>query len=219
MDRKELIKSGQILSDRDELFDELRIREKEQETESVPIDAPVPSGWEIYKEYKHKKQIVKYKSKHRAFEDHLWKLFYTSGLTHMSTYPFILKGKKSDREIDVLAADEDFVFLIECTTKRDIGKQGRLKSKMDETRTKFDMVKNRIKQLFPGRAQFHIFATKDIEWTDSQLQVAKELKLINLNEYQLEYLFDLVDIAGAGAKYQIYNRILRGQKKNKKSSF
>ncbi len=148
---KKLFHSGAILTDRDELYDELAIREKKFEKKSVPIDMPLEDGWEPKKEYTHRKQIIKYKSVSRLLEDNVWKLFYSSGMSYMNTRHLILyeiiSGVK--REIDVLAADEDFVLLIECTTKKTIGEKDDLKEKLDVTKSKFNGVAGTIRELFP----------------------------------------------------------------------
>jgi DGQHR domain-containing protein len=210
---KKLFHSGAILTDRDELYDELAIREKKFEKKSVPIDMPLEDGWEPKKEYTHRKQIIKYKSVSRLLEDNVWKLFYSSGMSYMNTRHLILyeiiSGVK--REIDVLAADEDFVLLIECTTKKTIGEKDDLKEKLDVTKSKFNGVAGTIRELFPNQKPIEIFVTRNIEWTDTQKKVAKSHGFTVLNEYMIEYLFDLVKIAGEGAKYQIFGRLLRNK--------
>ena len=78
-------------------------------------------GWEFLSSYKDRKHIrmQKKKSIGELFENKVWKMFFDMGFTTMNRdSQFVISYSKTNptltKQIDVLAADEETVLVIEC---------------------------------------------------------------------------------------------------------
>jgi len=210
------------LAYKDRLFD---YREK-----TIGINEPIEQGWdEVKSNYKRKKLVRKDKTKDKAFEDNVWKMFYNAGFEILSSKPFKLKTKrikiskkalidnpelkKTHTEIDVLVKDGNNVFVIECKSKETYGKSAQIDSAINKITTKKKRVITAIRELFydvdDKKLDIHfIIATEDIKWSSSQEAEAKENNLIKLMYEDTLYIEEVIAIAGKGTKYTLLNRLL-----------
>ncbi len=214
MDKK-YISNGSILEGMD-LEDERRIRKLEKIEKTVGIEVSI-EGWKDLRLYKNKKRIFKEKDISEKLEDKVWLLFYDIGINKISSKNFSLllresNGIKKTKQIDVLALDNNIVFIIECKTKEELGKKS-LKKEIAE----FALIKSTIHSAIKGYLQnrelkfIDIYITENILWDKNDEIDAKENNILVWDEYDLLALEELVEVAGKGAKYQIFNRIFYDQ--------
>ncbi len=216
----ELIVKGRLF-DEDDLDFEYRLRKKEIFENSIEKGSEIPKGWEVKKEYKTKTRIQKEKDIGTRLEDYVWRLFYEIGVQKLSSKYFTInlktrQGQKKTRQIDVLAIDEDIVFIVECKSQVSLGKKS-LKKDIAEFSNNLNDMRIAIRKLIDNQnLRFvFVFATENIIWDENDKLDAKESNLLIWDEYDMLALHDLAKIAGEGAKYQIYNRVFY-QKKIKK---
>ncbi len=202
---------------KDELDAEYKERKKEIFKQSIPIDQDIPDGWKLLRKYIQVQHIFQEKRIGQYLEDKVWKLFYDLGSEAISTNDLTLQiRKKSDlqktKQIDVIAIDNDFVFIVECKSKEKLGKKS-LKKDISELIVNKKVVENSLKSLLENRqiTFVHIIATENIVWNENDKVDAKDAGFLIWNEYDLMVLQDLANLAGEGAKYQIYNRIFSGK--------
>ncbi len=214
---EKVLVQGSLLAE-DELDFEYKERKKSRLKKSIPIDSQIPEGWNLLREFKTVKHICKDKKLSRQLEDKVWMLFFELGADKISSAGFSIlirdvdKVKKT-KQIDVLAIDDDIVFVIECKTRETLGKKS-LRKDIAELSGNKKRIGNSLRRLIGVRSLkfVHIIATENIIWADNDKIDADDAGFICWDEYDLMALQDLANLAGEGAKYQIYNRIFLGKK-------
>jgi len=213
----EIIKKGSILEG-DDLQQEYRDRKRPGMEMSIPKTDPIPDGWEIKREFKTRRRIWKEKNVGIQLEDKVWCLFYELGIPRLSSRRFTLLLKtrgavQKTKEIDVVAIDDDVVFLVQCKSQEKSGKKS-LKKEIAEFAGDANDIRNSLRRLLASRKQQFqfVFATENIEWFQNDKLDAKDSRILTWDEYDLLALQDLASLAGEGAKYQLYTRIFYGKK-------
>lgn len=219
---QEIINTGQLI-DSSELRAHFRLRNREEIQKSINIIDGVPDGWDIKKEYKTKKHIFRNKTIGELLEDKVWTLFYNIGCESISSTQFSLvlrlaDGIKKTKQIDIAAIDNDIVFVVECKSKESLGKKS-LKKEIAEFENNKYNIRNAFKKLLDKRQLQFVFiiATENIIVDDNDKIDADERGTLIWDEYDLLALKELANIAGEGAKYQIYNRVFYNKKIKGKS--
>lgn len=220
---KEIIKHGMLLEN-DELKVEYRARKKTEIEKSIDIESSIPESWKLKRMYKTKKRIYKDKLIGDRLEDKVWILFYEMGVKKLSSSKFTisikqrkkLKSQKeieSTQQIDVLAIDENVVFVVECKSKEQKAKK-RLDTEIAKFSNNMKYIRSSIREALRKRSlQFvFVFATENIEWDENDLLDAKGNKILVWNESDINALLNLAKLAGEGAKFQIYNRVFFDKK-------
>jgi len=122
----EIIKKGAILEG-GELETEYKVRRRTKLEKSIDINIPVPEGWDLKREFKTRKRIFREKSVSLELEDKTWRLFYELGTPRIATRDFAIllrtrNGVDKTKQIDVLAIDDEVVFIVECKSQEKPGK-------------------------------------------------------------------------------------------------
>jgi DNA sulfur modification protein DndB len=211
------IAKGALLEGSD-LEAEYRERKRTQLEKSIARGEPIPDGWEVAREFKTRTRIRKEKSIAVRLEDKVWQLLYEIGTQKLSSRDFTLllrrRGEtKKTKQIDVLGVDDDTVFIVECKSRETLGKRSLKKDIAEFAANKKDL-SNTVKQLLGVRSLkfVFVFATENIQWDRNDRLDAEEESILIWNEYDILALQELANLAGEGAKYQIYNRVFYGKK-------
>ena len=92
-------------------------RKKEYIEESIQheqVEIYKGKGWEVVGKNKTKTRMRKKKPRDELFEDRLWMIFYNLGFFHMNRDRDVkLQVEPYPKKIDVLAKDEDNIFVVE----------------------------------------------------------------------------------------------------------
>ncbi len=216
--KAQVVHKGSLLEGND-LETEYRARKKKRLEESIVKGTPIPSGWEILREFKTRTRIFKEKSIGTQLENKVWRLFYEIGVQKLSSRGFslVLKRRnsiKKTKQIDVLAIDNDIVFIVECKSRERLGKKS-LKKDIAEFRANQNDLRSAIRRLLGIRSLQFVFiiATENIEWNENdRLDAKAKPEILIWDEYDLLALQELAKLAGEGAKYQIYNRVFYNKK-------
>ena len=96
-------------------------------------------GWQVHKEMTSHSWVKKPKSAEIMLEDRIWCLFYRMGYTTISGANFRIEFKKSDgspgsKRINVLAADDETVVVVECRAREHRGRRS-LQKDIDDLET------------------------------------------------------------------------------------
>jgi DGQHR domain-containing protein len=181
------------------------------------VDTLVQAGWLIERRNKNSVRLKKAKPMDQALEDDVWALLARVGFTHLSrgrrfTVP-IAKGhqESATKQIDVLAADDDTVLVVECKSaaavvSRSLGKD------LLETRALRGPVSLAIRQHFGVKKRVGwLFVTRNIVWGTADRARAEEFKIRVLTDNDLDYYLRLADIIGPAARHQLQAEIFGSQ--------
>ncbi|MHC4662050.1 MAG: DGQHR domain-containing protein [Planctomycetota bacterium] len=219
----DLISTGQIFSE-SSLDREFRNKRKNVISSSIPIDDPIPDGWDEDVKFKKTKRVTRDKRASEILIDEIFCLFYRMGMTHISSdaiTPIIKAHKKNSKKhielpISLIAYDLDNVFFIKCCAN-------------PEGPRIHKSIKEDIKEFADNAAQLRVFikryaddnkrnarfiiATRNIIVDDEDEKlIDKERHIVHWDEYDIMALHELTKLAGEGSKYQLYNRLFYGQK-------
>jgi DNA sulfur modification protein DndB len=212
-----VIVKGSIISG-DNLHAEYKSRKKPYIESSMAIDASMPQGWVVHHEFKTVKRVHKEKTVGQQLEDKVWQLLYEIGCREISSsgLTLVIREKANlskNKQIDILAFDDDIAFVVECKSRQSLGKKS-LKKDIAEIAGSRNAVENSIRRMRESRSLkfIHVICTENIIWDENDRVDANETGLLIWDEYDLLALSELSSLAGEGAKYQIYNRIFFGKK-------
>ena len=207
-----------FLLEGDSLEAAYRQRGSEYQTDSLSPGSAIPEGWELEKELKTKVRIRKKKTVGSQLEDKIWRLLYDIGVEKLSDGVFTLvlktrQGVKKTKQIDVVGIDHETVFVVECKSREQLGAKS-LKAEIAEFAGNMNDVRSVFRELLDIRDLEFVFlmATENIIWSDVDRHDAAEAGIQVWDEYDTLALQDLTNIAGQGAKYQIYGRIFKDKK-------
>ena len=212
-----VISRGTLLQG-DDLRAEYSRRKTIHLTKSIPKGSPVPDGWQVTREFKTTTRITKAKSVPQELEDKIWRLLHDIGAQKLSSRDFALVlrkrgGLRKTKQIDVFAVDDDIVFVVECKSQALLGRKS-LKKDIAELAANLNALRSAARELLGSRELEFVFvmATENIQWDENDRLDAREANILPLDEYDVLALQELAELAGQGAKYQLYSRVLFGKK-------
>ena len=173
-------------------------------------------GWEIQKEYKTKVRVKKEKLHGDYFEDRVWTLMANLGFKYLnkdSKFKITYDEEKGlEQQIDVFAANDEVVLVIECKSadklknkdfSKDINELGNLR----------EGIIKRIKKHFDGTPRIaFLFCTNNCIVSDNDQQRMKSSKILWLNQDDIRYFENLTYSIKKATIYQFLGRIFAQQK-------
>lgn len=173
-------------------------------------------GWLFESELKTKLKMRKLKAHDLAFEDKVWAALARLQFTHLNAgRTFTLRygdAAKETQQIDVFAADEEVVLVVECKSTQAIGKAGQFKTEVEAIQGKRAGLMRRIAAEYPGRKVKFVLATNNYTVSDPVKERIAAAGIFHINEYAVEYYLELADHLGAAAKYQLLGALFAGEK-------
>ncbi len=172
-----------LVSDPIEIGKLYRAKNKEYQTLSVDhslVDDYLQKGWEVDQELKTKTKIKKKKSHSKQFEDDIWCQFYNLGFRTLNrdetlNLPFGTDNEDK-KQIDIIAVNDETVFLVECKSSLKSRKAPSYKDEFDLLRLRIDGFRKAITQLFGKDLKMkYIFATRNLR-LDSESEDMKRLE-------------------------------------------
>lgn len=173
----------------------------------------IDEGWEFYKDYKDRKFICMKKTKpiDEQFEDKVWLLFAKMGFTHMNDdrnfeMSYDYQNPDFTQQIDVFAADDESVIIVECKAAETI-KDGIFKKNIEALHGQMDGLSKEARKQFPGRKVKFIWATQNYILSKADQNKLKEWGIIHFGDAAIDYYSDLVKHLGSAAKYQLLGNL------------
>jgi DNA sulfur modification protein DndB len=183
------------------------------------VDNYIKDGWEEYRTpLKTKTPIRKLKPFARQFEDDVWCQFYELGYRCLNyDDQFILpfgKDPKETKQIDVVAINDDTIFLIECKSSAESKNAPTCKDEFDLIGLRLDGFTKAMQQIFGRNVRVkYIYATRNLridpERKDYERLITSKAFLYNNNTYN--YINSLIKNYKKAAMYQFLGLIFKNE--------
>ena len=180
----------------------------EDKQRKVALGELEEEGWEYVKDYSDPKfvKVRREKPYDEQFEDRVWLLFYQMGFLHMNkdrnfkmTYDF--QNPNFTQQIDVFAADEETVLIVECKSA-DKTKDGTFKKEIEALHGQMDGLRKTALKQFPGRKVKLIWAVHNYIMSPKDIQRMEEWGIIFFSDSTIDYYCELVRHLGTCARFQ-----------------
>ena len=167
-------------------------------------------GWEILRKNKKSYRLKKEKPHDEQLEDEVWCILAKMGFDELSDgRNFTIKDGEQDRQIDVFAKDRETAILIECTKCEDY-KRKDISDLINKIVKLKGGTSNSIKEYYGNEIKLKIrwvIATRNIEVTRSNKQIADHEKIVLLDENDLNYYTKLSKLLKHTSKYQFLSHL------------
>ncbi|WP_061312490.1 DGQHR domain-containing protein [Clostridium botulinum] len=201
---KELVKARNLRKNR---FIENRDRK-------VALQELESEGWEYVKNYADPKfiKVRKEKPYDQQFEDKIWLLFAQMGFTHLNTdrnfkMTYDFQNPDFTQQIDVFAADDETILIIECKSAEKI-KDGVFKKNIEALHSQMDGLRKEALKHFPKRKVKFIWATQNYIMSKTDLKKMEEWGIVYFSDSIIQYYSELVKHLGTCARYQLLGSLL-----------
>lgn len=210
----ESIVSGEALIKVRKLRSKTFIESKERR---VALPELNDEGWEEYKSYKNNKFVGVRKNKRfdEVFEDRVWCLFEKLGFIYMNKdRSFIMSYDFNDpnntQQIDVFAADEETVIIVECKAAETI-KDGVFKKPLEAFRGQMDGLRREAQKKFPKAKVKFIWATHNYIMSPTDQEKMRQWDIVHFSDAVINYYYELVKHLGSCARYQLLGNLFANQ--------
>lgn len=170
-------------------------------------------GWVKFKEYKNPKFIGVKKEKFfdEQFEDKVWLLFANMGFTDMNVdrdfaMSYDYTNPDFTQQIDIFAADEETVLIVECKAAEKI-RNGTFKKLIEAFHGQMDGLRKEAKKRYPGRKIKFIWATQNYIMNNADLEKLRDWGIAYFSDAIIDYYIELTKHLGTGAKYQLLGNL------------
>lgn len=173
------------------------------------------SGWVLDKRNKRSVRMRKLKPRDVAFEDRVWAAFAKLGFTSLNRdRSLTLKYGAGDNEcqqIDVFAADDDVVLVVECKSSSET-KTGQFKKEIEAIQGQRAGILRTIKAEYASHKVKFILATNNYGVTKLAADRIAAADIVHMSEEVIDYYLGLADHLGEAARFQLLGNLFAGQK-------
>ena len=183
----------------------------------VALSELIDEGWEEYRSYKNDKfvGVIKNKKFDEMFEDRVWSLLARLGFTHMNrdryfemSYDF--RDPNITQQIDVFAADEETVLIVECKASETI-KDGVFKKNIEAFHGQMDGLRRETQKRFPKAKVKFIWATHNYILSPADQAKLREWDIAHFSDAVVSYYYELAKHLGVCARYQLLGSLFANQ--------
>ena len=195
-----------------EVRNAIRERKKtylERTTWRVALDDEAQEGWYYFKDTANQAKVKVHKDKtdSEQFENRLWVLFAMMGFSRLNRdahfeIEYTSNGASHKKQIDVFAADEETVLVVECKCAEK-PKDKPWKTEIEAIHGYMQGVRAEIKKEFPSHNVKFIFATKNYIVGNSDKDLMEQFGISYFDEKTIKYYEELVKHLGSCARYQL----------------
>ena len=219
----ELDLPGPLLRDRliatTKLASTARKRLDPNETKNVKPDelqAALDEGWEQVKQLKRSIKVQRPKRHDIAFEHRVWAMLAQLKFSFMNDgRDFEIRyGKQPNetKQIDVFAADDEVVLVVECKSSATIRRNDTFKTEVEAIQGYREGVIKAVRKEFPKHKVKFILATNNYALSDATTERIAAADIKHLDEEAVTYYLELAKHLGEAARYQLLGSLLAGQK-------
>jgi DNA sulfur modification protein DndB len=161
-------------------------------------------------------RLKRKKADDRQLEDDIWCVLYKMSFKELNQdRNFTLRFSETTppRQLDVLAKDDQTVFIVECTHSRDSGPRS-VKALIDKINAIRPDVMNAIHRHYgrtPALKVKFAIATKNIGWRLADRENCERTSIAVITEDDLAYFEKLTGFLKDAARYQFLGRYLEGE--------
>ncbi len=173
-------------------------------------------GWELVRDNVSTSRIRMQKLHSVQFEDKVWVVLAQMGFKIMNAdanlkLPYTKDTDIPGRQIDVFAADEETILIVECKSSEVMQKKS-----LQTTINDFETIKRGstpfLKEFFDEKLKIKfILATNNIILNDNDLKRIEDHQIIHFNQDDISYYEQLTNYLGHAAKYQLLGRLFKNQ--------
>nr|WP_319273523.1 DGQHR domain-containing protein [uncultured Draconibacterium sp.] len=178
----------------------------------------IGKGWEVNRRFKTKTRLQKRKPQDQKFEDKVWATFAGLGFKFLNIDRNFKLPYSNDenltQQIDVFAADEETVLIIECKSTGGEPKKGNFKETIEAIGGKKDGLLKTIQKIFSGhkpKVKF-IFATNNYILSKPDIERLENYGIIHFDNEMIQYYDELNKHLGIAARFQLLGFLFSGQK-------
>lgn len=183
----------------------------------IALPELIEEGWEEYKSYKDNKFVGVRKNKKfdEIFEDRVWCLFAKLGFTHMNKdRHFKMSHDHQDpnhtQQIDVFAADDETVIIVECKSAETI-KDGDFKKELEALHGQMSGLRHEALKRFPKAKVKFIWATHNYIISPADQERMRDWDIVHFSDSVIKYYYELVKHLGTCARYQLLGNLFANQ--------
>lgn len=172
-------------------------------------------GWVLDKVLKSSLRMRRVKRHDVAFEDRVWAMCARLGFQNLNKgRKFTLQYGQSENErkqIDVLAADDDVVLVIEC--KSSLAEQApthAFKTEIESIQGYREGLIRTLRACFPEHKVKFILATNNINVSDETIERIESASIAYIDEETVNYYLELSEHLGPAAKFQLLGNLFSG---------
>lgn len=209
---------------RDHLLDEKKIPAETRRRLATHITKTVAKGaveeyeqegWVVDQPLKTRVRIRKEKPHDQAFEDRVWATFARLQFAHLNrdrTFELSYGSAPNEKQqIDVFAADEEVVLIVECKSTQSI-RPGQFKREIEAIAGQRGGIIRRIRNEYPDRKVKFILATNNFSISKQVSERIDSADIARFTEDTIDYYLRLAEHLGAAAKYQLLGALFAGTK-------
>lgn len=196
---------------------ERRKKYREVSVRHDQVESYQRDGWEVVRENKTKTRMRKAKSPDVLFEDRVWMIFYNLGFSCMNKDRNCkLKFNSLTKQIDVLARDEENIFIVECRSSQSEPRVN-AREPLEYWRGKREETYKALAAEWGRRfGKINVVvAISSEDKRDVDEEYALEIKDKNVflwSAREIHYIENLIRQVGSAAKYQLYSVIFANKK-------
>ena len=202
---------GKLLSQA-EVPNALRERKKtytEKTAWRVALENEEKEGWYFFKDTTNPEKVKVHKDKPNnvVFENRLWVLFAMMGFTRLNRdahfeIDYTSNGSNHKKQIDVFAADEETVLVVECKCAEK-PKDKPWKTELEAIKGYMQGVRAEIAKEFPEHNVKFIFATHNYNVGETDKDLMRQFGIAHFDEKTIKYYEELVKHLGSCSRYQL----------------
>ncbi len=176
------------------------------------------NSWRVVRRSKTKTRLRKPKTPDVLFEDRVWMIFYNLGFSWMNKdRNFKLKFNGYTKQIDILAKDENNIFVVECKSSES-DESINARSALEEFVGKQEDIQKTLQSEWGhrcGRINFVVVISSedkrklDEEYVREKRKEGKNIFLWSARE--IKYIESLIQQVGHVAKYQLYSVLFKSR--------
>jgi DNA sulfur modification protein DndB len=201
-----------------EIKSDLRVRSSSFVTKTVDkrlLSDYEGAEWEIHRENKKTVVLKKPKTHFALFEDRVWVILAKMGFTALNKADIRLPCADDEsipgKQIDVLAADDETVIVVECKSSETMAKK-HFSKELNEYEKVISCGNKVLRKVFSEKHKIrYIFTTNNISLSDNDRNRLQELGMAHFNQDDIFYYEQLLNTVGAAAKYQLLAKLFRDQ--------
>jgi DNA sulfur modification protein DndB len=173
------------------------------------------TDWVQVKENQKTVVLRKPKTHFAMFEDRVWTILAKMGFTTLNKCDIRLCCAEDEgipgKQIDVFAADEETIVVIECKSSETM-KKAFFSKELNEYEKVISYGNKTLKKLFSKEHKIrYVFATSNIILSDNDRKRLTELNMIHFNQDDITYYEQLLNTVGQAAKYQLLAKLFKDQ--------
>lgn len=186
--------------------------------EHTEVETFLQNGWEIFGEpLKTKTVLRKKKTYEQKFKDDIWCQFYNLGYRIFNSDENIIlpfsKNPDDRKSIDIIAINNETIFLIECKSNEKAGPARLTKDEFDLLSIQLDGLKKGLWQIFGRDKKIKfVFATRNLRITDSShIEKLEKTNSFYYNDNTYDYINNLIKSYKNVAFYQFLGLIFKNE--------